>query len=206
MKNKFDNNPKIIDKKELKLKCNFDLYEDEQILYLDEYKKFINSEPELEDAQMMRTLKHEELFNAIQDNDLTNKNELYTKDYMNKNIRSLPASKVKKVPDNKEFIDKKDSNMNSLENEIKSQFSSEFMTEELCKIHQFQPSSHYTVVAPKHLRSLAEICKTYGKGRESVKKWYSEGAPIAFDGFSYFSEYHALQNWLVERGRKLKNS
>lgn len=60
------------------------------------------------------------------------------------------------------------------------------------------------IVASRHLRSMTEICKTFGKGRRTVKTWYIEGAPIGFDGFSYFTEYNSLQNWLVDRTKVKK--
>lgn len=58
------------------------------------------------------------------------------------------------------------------------------------------------VVAPMHLKSMTEICGCFGKSRISVKGWYENKAPIAFDGKQYFAEYNALQAWLVEFNRK----
>ncbi len=152
--------------------CSFDLYEEELPSYHNEFMQFLSNEPELEDAQMVRALTHDEIF---------------------------PSNNT--VKKQKNILVHEDVQVHKQDISVQS-------------VHAYLPSTNYTVVAsptsytvvaPRHLRSLAEICKTYGKGRESVKKWFDEGAPIAFDGFSYFSEYHALQNWLVERGRKLKN-
>jgi hypothetical protein len=53
-------------------------------------------------------------------------------------------------------------------------------------------------VAPLHLRRLADICTTFGRTEETVKKWRRSGAPIAFDGASYCAEYNQLQAWLVD--------
>lgn len=53
------------------------------------------------------------------------------------------------------------------------------------------------LVAPVHLRNMAEICTTFGKKRGTVKKWYAEGAPIAYDGSQYSAEYNQLMTWLV---------
>ena len=55
------------------------------------------------------------------------------------------------------------------------------------------------VIAPVHLKSLSDICDTFSKSRETVKGWYGDGAPIAFDGERYSAEYNALQAWLVQR-------
>ena len=58
------------------------------------------------------------------------------------------------------------------------------------------------VIAPVHLKSLADICATFSKSRETVKGWYDEGAPIAFDGERYSAEYNSLQVWLVRKFAK----
>ncbi len=60
------------------------------------------------------------------------------------------------------------------------------------------------VVAPVHLRRLEDICTTFGRTEETVKKWHLEGAPISFDGSSYSAEYNSLQNWLVRTFRKVQ--
>ncbi len=170
------------------LKYNFELYEDEPLI--DEgYKKFLENEQELENIQMMMPLKHEEIFSTKE------------KSINKQHVRSVAQSATQSY--GQSYGQSHGQKMNNCEEGITNGFMQIDNTDQI-NIHSFQMPATYTVVAPKHLRSLAEICKTYGKGRESVKKWYAEGAPIAFDGFSYFSEYHALQNWLVERGRKLK--
>ena len=56
----------------------------------------------------------------------------------------------------------------------------------------------------EHLKTLSEICRVFGRGRETVLKWYSEGAPIACDGVRYFTEYNRLLEWLLERGKYVK--
>ncbi len=63
--------------------------------------------------------------------------------------------------------------------------------------------SENIVVFPEHLASLCAICKRFKKARQSVKKWHEEGAPIGFDGYKYCAEYNQLQNWLVERDKKI---
>ncbi len=170
-KRKSFNSNKINDNNDIKY--NFDLYEDDLAVYHDDYKQFIKSEPELEQAQMMRSLRHDEIFISSSSSSSSSSCK----------AENLPRA-VQKNKEEKVVIDNQSG-----------------------YVHNILSTSAipYTIVAPRHLRSLAEICKTYGKGRESVKKWFDEGAPIAFDGFSYFSEYHALQNWLVERGRRLKS-
>lgn len=60
------------------------------------------------------------------------------------------------------------------------------------------------VVASKHLGNLDEICKTFGKGKETVKAWYANNAPIAFDGKRYSAEYNVLQAWLVDKTKRIK--
>lgn len=54
-------------------------------------------------------------------------------------------------------------------------------------------------VAPVHLKSLADICATFGKRRSTIREWYEQGAPIAFDGRQYSAEYNQLQAWIVIR-------
>jgi len=52
-------------------------------------------------------------------------------------------------------------------------------------------------IAPIHLRGLDAIGKIFGKSRGTVKSWCKEGAPIAYDGTSYCSEYNALFAWYL---------
>lgn len=56
---------------------------------------------------------------------------------------------------------------------------------------------------PKILRSMVEICKTFGVGRETVQEWAKEGAPIVVEGGQskprYSTECLALQTWRVQR-------
>lgn len=60
-------------------------------------------------------------------------------------------------------------------------------------------------VAPVHLKSLTDICATFGKRRSTVKDWFAGGAPIAFDGKQYSAEYNQLQAWIVIRfGRGIR--
>lgn len=59
------------------------------------------------------------------------------------------------------------------------------------------------VYSPKILRSMVEICKTFGVGRETVQSWAREGAPIVIEGGQnkprYSTECLALQAWRVQR-------
>lgn len=64
-------------------------------------------------------------------------------------------------------------------------------------------------VTPIHLRSLREIQKQFGVGRETVLRWMKAGAPIAVEAtggcgkeerYSYSAEYNALQEWRVAQG------
>lgn len=53
------------------------------------------------------------------------------------------------------------------------------------------------------LRNLDEICVHMGVGRERVKRWARQGAPIAIEGFGrqrrYSAEAGALQAWREKR-------
>ena len=58
-----------------------------------------------------------------------------------------------------------------------------------------------TIVAPKILKSLEQICKEFGRSRRTVKKWHEQGAPIYKDGRTYGAEVNALTLWLVRQGK-----
>ena len=64
-----------------------------------------------------------------------------------------------------------------------------------------------TVVAPKHLSSLQAICDEFKAGRDTVKRWWADGAPIAvdYDGKGnpcrFSAEYNELQAWRVNQSR-----
>ncbi len=60
------------------------------------------------------------------------------------------------------------------------------------------------VLFPEHLGSLRAICTRFRKSRETVKKWYAQGAPIGYDGYKFCAEYNQLQNWLVEQDKERK--
>lgn len=55
------------------------------------------------------------------------------------------------------------------------------------------------VYEPKILRSMVEICNTFGVGPERVRKWIQEGAPIVVEGdgkcIRYSTEVMRLQRW-----------
>ena len=63
----------------------------------------------------------------------------------------------------------------------------------------FQP----TACAPRILRTLDEICETFGVGRKTVRAWARRGAPIAVEGHGartrYSAEAAALQDWRIQR-------
>lgn len=58
---------------------------------------------------------------------------------------------------------------------------------------------------PRVLRSLGEICETFGVGEGVVKQWAAAGAPIAVEGsgsrLRYSTEMAALQDWRATRRR-----
>ncbi len=58
------------------------------------------------------------------------------------------------------------------------------------------------------LRSLAQICRVYRVGEDTVYKWIAEGAPIAkLDGNSgHRVILTELQAWLVERTREQRRA
>lgn len=56
-------------------------------------------------------------------------------------------------------------------------------------------------LAPVHLKSAEAIRDAFSVRRETVRKWYRQGAPIAFDGQTYSAEYNALQAWRVTNDR-----
>lgn len=59
--------------------------------------------------------------------------------------------------------------------------------------------------APRVLRNLREICEAMGVGRELVRKWVLQGAPIAVEGSGkktrYSAELAALQAWRLIHAR-----
>lgn len=56
-----------------------------------------------------------------------------------------------------------------------------------------------TVVAPKVLKSMEEICEAFGKSRKTILRWRKKGAPIFKDGGVYGAELNAVASWLVEQ-------
>lgn len=52
-------------------------------------------------------------------------------------------------------------------------------------------------LAPMHLQGLEGIAKAFGKGKATVREWREKGAPIAYDGSMYFSEYNTLFAWFL---------
>ena len=54
-------------------------------------------------------------------------------------------------------------------------------------------------IAPKHLQSIEAICTEFKKTRRTVKQSIKKGAPIAYDGRSYCSEYNRLMDWLIRQ-------
>lgn len=54
-------------------------------------------------------------------------------------------------------------------------------------------------VTPVHLPSLSAIAKTFSVGAMTVRGWYKQGAPIAFERGRYSAEYNALQAWRVSK-------
>lgn len=79
------------------------------------------------------------------------------------------------------------------------------------KNEKFVPCTNCSQVSyvPKILRSMVEICKTFGVGRETVQGWAKEGAPIVVEGGQnkprYSTECLALQAWRVQRSAKKRN-
>lgn len=59
-------------------------------------------------------------------------------------------------------------------------------------------------ISPVHLKGLDTIAKIFGKSRSTLRTWSKEGAPIIFDGVSYYSEYNLLFAWLLNRYRDQK--
>lgn len=59
--------------------------------------------------------------------------------------------------------------------------------------------SSAVVYQPTILRSMAEICETFGVGPKTVKVWVTKGAPIAVEGEGantrYSAEITRLQVW-----------
>lgn len=61
-----------------------------------------------------------------------------------------------------------------------------------------------------HLPSKEIIASVFRVGRETVEEWFNEGAPIAVEGEGfnrrYSANYHALQNWRVNRFKIEENA
>lgn len=55
------------------------------------------------------------------------------------------------------------------------------------------------MVAPMQIKTLSELCATYKKTKNTIKKWHAEGAPINFDGANYSADYHMLEMWRLKR-------
>lgn len=66
-----------------------------------------------------------------------------------------------------------------------------------------QRESAQVAYVPKILRNMAEICKEMGVGRNMVRKWVNEGAPIVTYGRCgkkrYLSEAMMLYQWLQNK-------
>ena len=60
-------------------------------------------------------------------------------------------------------------------------------------------------VTPLQIKTLADLCVIYGKTRDTIKKWYQEGAPINFDGANYSADYHLLEAWRLRKFSKFKD-
>lgn len=62
------------------------------------------------------------------------------------------------------------------------------------------------VYSPVVLRSLREICERMGVGKATVRRWATEGAPIAVEGAQAKTRYSAeaakLQLWREERTKR----
>ncbi len=75
------------------------------------------------------------------------------------------------------------------------------------EIHSSHLQKHKNIwcvaLAPVHLNGLDAIAKTFGKSRQTIKKWCKQGAPIAFDGFTYCSEYMTLFIWFLNNNPSL---
>lgn len=56
-----------------------------------------------------------------------------------------------------------------------------------------------TALAPVHIKGLDNIAKLFGRSRGTLRIWTQEGAPIIYDGVSYYSEYNTLFAWLLNR-------
>ena len=63
-----------------------------------------------------------------------------------------------------------------------------------------------SVYNPRIMRNLVEICAEMGVGKETVKAWIDQGAPIVIekDGnrTRYSAELVALQNWRIRQSQK----
>ena len=55
------------------------------------------------------------------------------------------------------------------------------------------------MVAPLQIKTLGDLCSIYGKTKETIKRWYQEGAPINFDGANYSADYHSLETWRLSK-------
>ncbi len=53
-------------------------------------------------------------------------------------------------------------------------------------------------LAPVHLKGLDTIGKIFGKSKNTVRAWCNKGAPIAYDGNSYSTEYMSLFTWYLD--------
>lgn len=55
------------------------------------------------------------------------------------------------------------------------------------------------IYTPRILRTMAEICETFGVGKSTVRLWVKQGAPICVEGKGkkkrYSVEVAALQIW-----------
>lgn len=58
-----------------------------------------------------------------------------------------------------------------------------------------------TAVAPMHLGNTRQICEAFGVGRETVRMWVKEGAPIYKEGKRLVTEYNRLFEWRLKRER-----
>ena len=66
-------------------------------------------------------------------------------------------------------------------------------------IRMDQRESAQVAYVPKILRNMAEICEEMGVGKDTVRSWVKDGAPICVEGNSKKNRYSAesleLQMW-----------
>lgn len=58
-------------------------------------------------------------------------------------------------------------------------------------------------LAPLHLQGIEGIARAFGKGKATIREWREKGAPIAYDGSVYFSEYNTLFAWFLNNETRI---